>query len=120
MIDDDTPIFKVSQAAKHLNMSADRLRTYDEEKLVMPYRENKVRLYSNKDIEWLENLREIISKDKLSIFGFKELLRISYILNDKDFEKFAVKQEEKSIWKNILLMRKNPNYEKLKNYYRSV
>ena len=31
MIKNDTPIFKVSQVAKHLNMSADRLRTYDEE-----------------------------------------------------------------------------------------
>ena len=50
MIEDNTPIFKVSQVAKHLKMSADRLRTYDEELLVMPIRENKVRLYSNNDI----------------------------------------------------------------------
>ena len=35
MIEDNTPIFKVSQVAKHLNMSSDRLRTYDEEKLVI-------------------------------------------------------------------------------------
>lgn len=118
MIEDNTPIFKVSQVAKHLNMSADRLRTYDEEKLVMPSRENNVRLYSNNDIAWLENLRIIISKDKLSILGFKEILRISYILNEKDFEKFVKKQNENSIWKIIYLMRKNPNYEKLKNFYK--
>ena len=68
MIKDSTPIFKVSQVAKHLNISGDRLRTYDEEKLVLPFRENNVRLYSNNDIVWLENLRKIISKDKLSIF----------------------------------------------------
>ena len=79
MIKDNTQIFKVSQVAKHLNMSADRLRTYDEENLVMPVRENKVRLYSNNDVEWLENLRTIIGKDKLSILGFKEILRISYM-----------------------------------------
>ena len=112
MIEDNTPIFKVSQVAKHLKMSADRLRTYDEELLVMPIRENKVRLYSNNDIAWLENLREVIKKDKLSILGFKELLRVSYVLNDKEFNKFVSKQEEFSVWKIIAKMRTNPNYEK--------
>lgn len=117
MIEDNTPIFKVSQVAKHLKMSADRLRTYDEELLVMPLRENKVRLYSNNDIAWLENLREIIRKDKLSILGFKELLRVSYVLNDKEFNKFVSKQDESSVWKIIANMRTNPNYDKLRSFY---
>ncbi len=117
MIQDNTPIFKVSQVAKHLNISADRLRTYDEEKLVMPLRENNVRLYSNNDISWLENLRMVISKDKLSVLGFKEILKISYIISDREFEKFVNKQKDDSIWKIILLMKKNPNYEKLRNFY---
>lgn len=118
MIEDNTPVFKVSQVAKHLNMSADRLRTYDEERLVMPTRENKVRLYSNNDIAWLENLREIIKKDKLSILGFKEILRVSYVLTDKEFDKFVSKQEESSVWKIIAQMRTNPNYDKLKKFYK--
>ena len=117
MIKNDTPIFKVSQVAKHLNMSADRLRTYDEELLVMPTRENKVRLYSNNDIAWLENLREIIKKGKLSILGFKEILRVSYVLKDKEFNSFVAKQEVSSVWKIIAQMRTNPNYNKLKNFY---
>lgn len=119
MIDDNTPIFKVSQVAKHLNISSDRLRTYDEEKLVLPLRENNVRLYSNNDIAWLENLRKIISKDQLSILGFKEILRISYILNDTELKNFVEKQEDNSIWKIISLMRNNPNYSKLKRFYYS-
>lgn len=118
MIEDNTPVFKVSQVAKHLNMSADRLRTYDEELLVMPTRENKVRLYSNNDIAWLENLREIIKKDKLSILGFKEILRVSYVLTNKDFDKFVSKQDESSVWKIIAQMRTNPNYDKLKKFYK--
>lgn len=117
MIQDNTPIFKVSQVAKHLDISADRLRTYDEEKLVLPLRENNVRLYSNNDIAWLENLRKIISKDKLSILGFKEILRVSYILNENELKNFAEKQNDDSVWKIILLMRNNPNYEKLKKFY---
>lgn len=118
MIEDNTPIFKVSQVAKHLNMSSDRLRTYDEELLVMPTRENKVRLYSNNDIAWLENLREIIKKDRLSILGFKEILRVSYVLNDKEFDKFVSKQDDSSVWKIIAIMRTNQNYEKLKKFYK--
>lgn len=117
MIEDNTPVFKVSQVAKHLKMSADRLRTYDEEQLVMPTRDNKVRLYSNNDIAWLENLRSIIKKDKLSILGFKEILRVSYVLRDKEFDKFVSQQDDSSIWRIIALMRKNPNYEKLKKFY---
>lgn len=117
MIEDNTPVFKVSQVAKHLNMSADRLRTYDEALLVMPTRENKVRLYSNNDIAWLENLREIIKKDKLSILGFKEILRVSYILSDKEFNKFVSKQDKSSVWKIVAKMRNNPNYNKLRKFY---
>lgn len=117
MIEENTPVFKVSQAAKHLKMSADRLRTYDEANLVVPTREKNVRLYSNNDIAWLENLRLIIGKDKLSILGFKEILRISYVISDKDFEKFVSNQDETSIWKIIAKMRKNPNYKKLKKFY---
>ena len=117
MIENDTPAFKVSQVAKHLDLSADRLRTYDEEKLVLPFRENNVRLYSNYDIEWLEYLRDLIRKEKLSVYGFKEILRISYIIDDKDFESFVSAQNENSIWKTIAKMRNNPNYEKLKIFY---
>ena len=117
MIQDDTPIFKVSQVAKHLNMSGDRLRTYDEEKLVLPFRENNIRLYSNNDIAWLENLRQLISKDKLTIVGFKEILKVSYILSDNELKKLAQTNDENSIWRIVLSMRNNSNYKKLKQFY---
>jgi len=117
MIDNDTPAFKVSQVAKHLNMSVDRLRTYDEEKLVLPLRDRTVRLYSNNDIEWLENLRKIIKRNKLSICGFKEILRISYLIDDNVFDKLVKNKDGNDIWEIIAQMRKNSNYEKLKKFY---
>ena len=44
MLDENSPILTVSNVAKQLNISADRLRTYDEELLVVPTRiKNKVR-----------------------------------------------------------------------------
>lgn len=117
MLDLDKPILKVSQVAKEINVSCDRLRTYDEENLIIPTRKNKVRLYSYNDVEWLLDLRKLIAKNSLSVSGFKEILRITYFLSDEDFENFVQKQPKNSIWKTVLNMRKNPNYKKLKNIY---
>lgn len=117
MIPDEKPILKVGQVAKYLNITSDRLRTYEEEKLIIPTRENMVRLYSNFDVEWLEDLRSLIKKECLTIFGFKEILRLLYNISDKDFEKFLKKQQKKSIWQIFARMRKNPNYEKLRKIY---
>lgn len=117
MLDLDKPILKVSQVAREINISSDRLRTYDEEKLVAPHRVNNTRLYSYKDVEWLMNLRKLIGKDCLSILGFKEILRLSYSIKENDFRDFVKKQDKNSIWQTIYLMRKNPNYEKLKVFY---
>lgn len=117
MLDLDKPILKVSQVAEEINVSADRLRTYDEENLILPFRKNKVRLYSYNDVNWLLNLRKLIAKNSLSTSGFKEILRITYFLSDSDFNKFVQKQEKNSIWKIISEMRKNPNYVRLKKFY---
>ena len=77
MLDENSPILTVSNVAKQLNISADRLRTYDEELLVVPTRiKNKVRMYSCNDVNWLENLRKLISKTNISITGFKEILKL--------------------------------------------
>lgn len=118
MFDLNKPILKVSQVAKEIGISSDRLRTYDEEKLVIPFSgKNNVRLYSYNDIEWLICLRKLICKDGLSILGFKEILRLTYSISDSDFEKFVKKQDASSIWSIIFDMRQNPNYLKLKQYY---
>lgn len=117
MLDLDKPILKVSQVAKEINISPDRLRTYDEENLVCPKRENNTRLYSYNDVNWLLNLRKLIGKDCLSILGFKEILRVTYSIKDEEFEKFVKKQAPDSIWQIIKIMRKNPNYEKLRKFY---
>lgn len=117
MLDLDKPILKVSQVAQEINVSADRLRTYDEENLILPFRKNKVRLYSYNDVDWLLNLRKLIAKNSLSVCGFKEILRLTYFLSDLEFNKFVSKQKENPIWQIFANMRKNPNYIKLKQFY---
>ena len=118
MIPNDKPILRVSQVAKYLNLSADRLRTYDEENLVAPFRDShKVRLYSNDDVSWLECLRSLIVEEKVSIKGFKEILRLSYSLQKEDIEVFIKHHKKLSIWSTFSRMVFNPNYEKLRKFY---
>ncbi len=118
MLDENSPILTVSKTAKELNISADRLRTYDEENLVAPARlKNNVRMYSCNDVNWLEALRELIGKSKISITGFKEILKLLYFIPDSEFEKFLKSQRNDSLWHIFAKMKKNPNYEKLRKYY---
>ncbi len=118
MLDENSPILTVSNVAKQLNMSADRLRTYDEEFLVAPTRaKNNVRMYSCNDVNWLECLRKLIGKPNISILGFKEILRLLYYIKDEDFNSFVKKQPKDSIWHTFAIMKNNPNFEKLRKYY---
>lgn len=118
MLDENSPILTVSNVAKQLDISADRLRTYDEEMLVMPARtKNNVRMYSCNDVNWLENLRKLIGKSNISIAGFKEILKIMYYISDCDFNNFVASQPKESIWQILSEMKHNPNFEKLRQYY---
>lgn len=119
MLDENSPVLKVSDVAKQLNISPDRLRTYDEENLVAPTRNsNNVRLYSCNYVNWLENLRNLISnKPNISILGFKSILKLLYFMSDSDFENFLKKQNNDFVWSVISEMKKNPNFEKLRQFY---
>lgn len=118
MLDENSPILTVSNVAKQLGISADRLRTYDEENLVAPTRgKNNVRMYSCNDVNWLENLRKLIGKPNISILGFKEILRLLYFMSDSDFENFLKKQSKDSIWYTFSTMKQNPNFDKLRKFY---
>ncbi len=118
MLDENSPILTVSKVAKMLSISADRLRTYDEEKLVVPTRiENNVRMYSCNDVNWLECVRKLIGKSQLSISGVKEILKLLYFISDSDFENFLKKQDKTSVWYTFAKMKTNPNFEKLRKFY---
>lgn len=58
------PFYQISQAAKLLGITSDRLRTYEEEGLIKPYRtkhsKDGKRLFSPNDIEWLTMIRDLI------------------------------------------------------------
>ena len=73
----DIPFYSISQTATLVGVTADRLRTYDEEGLIKPYRNPKnKRLYSQNDITYLKCIRKFIHEYGISIKGLKLLLEL--------------------------------------------
>ena len=77
----DEPFYQINQAAKLIGITSDRLRTYEEEGLIKPYRTKNTkdgkRLFSNNDIEWLTMIRDLI-KLGVSIPSIRVLMRASF------------------------------------------
>jgi len=88
------PFYQISQASKLLGITSDRLRTYEEEGLIKPYRtkhsKDGKRLFSLNDIEWLIMIRDLI-KLGVSIPTIRILLVAKFPTNnprlkEKDLE----------------------------------
>lgn len=109
----DEPFYQISQVSKLLNITADRLRTYEEEGLIKPHRtknsKDGKRLFTYNEIEWLETLRELI---KLGVTI--PVIRIFITGNFKFFEK-GLREKDKAIVKLVTKLQANPNHEKIKN-----
>lgn len=98
------PFYQISQAAKLLGITSDRLRTYEEEGLIKPYRtkhtQDGKRLFSPNDIEWLTMIRDLI-KLGVSIPTIRILLVAKYPTNnaklkEKDIEIIELVKKLKS------------------------
>ncbi len=74
----DEPFYQISQAAKLIGITSDRLRTYEEEGLIKPFRTKNTkdgkRLFSENDIKWLSMIRDLI-KLGVSIPAIRILLK---------------------------------------------
>jgi MerR family transcriptional regulator, heat shock protein HspR len=68
------PKFTISVTAKLLGISVHTLRMYEREGLFIPFKNSsKHRLFSQADINRIEIIRSIISKEKISINGIKTI-----------------------------------------------
>lgn len=73
-IDDNTPFYPISMAAQLVGVTSDRLRTYEEEALIKPYRTPKgKRLFSMNDIKYLTCIRKLVHEHGISLKGIKLL-----------------------------------------------
>lgn len=104
----DKPLLTTSIVASMLKITPDRLRTYDTEKLIKTHRcktgSIQRRLYSQYDVEWLQCLRVLVKKHKMSISSIKILLQ--FIAENP---KIAYPNNE--IGKTLEEMSKNPNFK---------
>ncbi|DAA86630.1 TPA: MerR family transcriptional regulator [Candidatus Gastranaerophilales bacterium HUM_5] len=98
------PFYQISQAAKLLGITSDRLRTYEEEGLIKPFRtkhsKDGKRLFSQNDIEWLIMIRDLI-KLGVSIPTIRILLIAKFPTNnpslkEKDLEIIELLKKLKS------------------------
>lgn len=104
----DEPFYQINQAAKLIGITSDRLRTYEEEGLIKPFRTKNTkdgkRLFSNNDIEWLTLIRDLI-KLGVSIPAIRILLNATF---PKDIPN--LKQKDEEIIEIIKKLKKHPVY----------
>ncbi len=107
----DEPFYLINQAAKLVGVTSDRLRTYEEEGLVKPHRITHTkygkRLFTQYEIEWLEEIRELI-KLGVSIPAIRIFLSSKIVPNTK-----LLRQQDKQIFELVEKLQKHPVFETL-------
>lgn len=106
----DSPILTTGVVAAMLEITPDRLRTYDSENLINTHRvktgQVQKRLYSQYDVEWLQHIRILTKTYNMSISSIKILLQIIQINAE-------IILPENKIGDILLEMTKNPNFDKV-------
>ncbi len=71
------PLLGIGLAARKLGVSPELLRLYEREGLVVTHKtKSGHRLYSEKDLEWINCFREQITENKMNIAGIRILLAL--------------------------------------------
>ncbi len=77
------PVFVISVAARLLEMHPQTLRKYEREGLIAPSRTNgKLRLYSDRDIERLRQVKFLVEERGLNLAGVQLALELTNRLRD--------------------------------------
>ena len=92
--DDSSPCYVISIAARMLGIHAQTLRYYEKAGIIEPSRSSgRVRLYSNRDIERLRQIRTLMEDLGVNLAGVEVILRLPHriaemerIIKEKDLE----------------------------------
>ena len=88
------PVFRISAAAGILGMHEQTLRFYERQKLVVPGRTNSgLRLYSQKDIDDVQEIRVLTRQKGVNLAGVRIILALRREI--EDLKKRLVPPEEK-------------------------
>lgn len=75
--DRELPLYPIGVVAELLGVADQTLRLYESHGLIKPARRNRERYYSQKDIEWIKCLRQLIHDKGINIEGIKRLLSLA-------------------------------------------
>ncbi len=81
--DKDRPLYVISVAAELVDMHPQTLRLYERKGLIEPSRSSgKTRLYSQRDIEHLQEIRRLTQELGVNLAGVEEIIRLRRQLDD--------------------------------------
>ncbi|MCK4362410.1 MAG: MerR family transcriptional regulator [Dehalococcoidia bacterium] len=85
--DDSTPCYVISVAARMLGIHAQTLRYYEKARIIEPSRSSgRVRLYSNRDIERLRQIRTLMDDLGVNLAGVEVILRLTHRIAEMERE----------------------------------
>jgi MerR family transcriptional regulator, heat shock protein HspR len=83
MSDKDKPLYVISVAAELVDMHPQTLRLYERKGLIEPSRSaGKTRLYSQRNIEQLREIRRLTQELGVNLAGVEEIIRLRRTLDD--------------------------------------
>jgi len=78
MFDDSEPCYVISVVARMLGVSAQTLRYYEKEGTIEPSRsQGRVRLYSQRDVERLRQIKTLMNDLGVNLAGVEVILRLN-------------------------------------------
>lgn len=78
------PVYVISVAAEITGLHPRTLRIYEARGLLSPVRRNRIRLYSDEDIERVRLIRQLINAYRLNLAGVRLILDVYERLNTRD------------------------------------
>jgi MerR family transcriptional regulator/heat shock protein HspR len=82
-IDQDKPLYVISVAAELVDMHPQTLRLYERKGLIEPSRSaGKTRLYSQRNIEQLREIRRLTQELGVNLAGVEEIIRLRHRLDE--------------------------------------
>ncbi|MBN1639679.1 MAG: MerR family transcriptional regulator [Anaerolineae bacterium] len=72
----DLPVYIISAAADLLGVHARTLYLYEQKGLVIPARKGNRRYYSERDLQWVRDLRFLVHERGLNLEGLRQLLAL--------------------------------------------
>lgn len=78
------PVYVISVAAELVDMHPQTLRLYERKGLIRPGRSSgKTRLYSERDIQHLQEIRRLTQELGVNLAGVEEIMRLRHQLEDR-------------------------------------